>query len=60
MFIVIWIGRWSDASAGIVFQVVSWKRLFEIVLMSGDVDCCALFDEILLGVFWFRVMWFEF
>ena len=34
MFIVICIGRSSDASAGIVFHVVSWKRLFEIVLMS--------------------------
>ena len=31
-----------------------------MVLMSGDVDCCAVFVVTLVGVFWFKVMRLEF
>ena len=44
------IGRWSEFSAWIVFQVVLLYSEDDMVVMSGDVGCwCALFGT-LVGV----------
>lgn len=60
VFIVIMIGIWSEESAVMVCQVVNLAKLEEIVVMSGDVGCWFLFPGILVGVFWFRIIWSEF
>ena len=50
------IGRWSEFSAWIVFQVVLLYSEDDMVVMSGDVGCqCALFVT-LVGVSVFSVI----
>ena len=43
-------GRWSEFSACIVCQVVRLYRVVEIVVMPGDVACCSVMCDTLVGV----------
>ena len=53
------IGRWSEFSAWIVFQVVLLYSEDDMVVISGDVSCwCALFST-LVGVSVLSVMRLE-
>ena len=60
VFIVVMIGRWSEWSSVMVFQFVCLCSESCIVVMSGDVFCCLGLLGTLVGVFVFRMMWFEF
>ena len=42
VLIVVIMGRWSECSACIVCQVVKLYSVVEIVVMSGEVLCAAL------------------
>ena len=59
MLMVVKMGRWSDASACIVFQVVRLCRSAEIVVMSGEVGWCAWLVGKRVGVLVLSAMWFE-
>lgn len=52
--ICMWIGRWSDESASSVVHVVSWNKLLEISVMSGEVGCWFLAGGFRVGVFVLR------
>ena len=43
-----------------VCQVVCKSRFAGIAVISGDVCCWFLFEGILVGVFVFIMVWFEF
>ena len=56
MLIVVIMGRWSVFSACIVCQVVQLYSVVEIVVMSGEVACCSVVCDTLVGVSVFSVM----
>ena len=52
-------GRWSEESLVVVVQEVLGWRLFEMVVMSGEVGCWFGLFGSLVGWSWFRMAWFE-
>ena len=56
VLIVVIMGRWSEFSACIVCQVVRLYSVVEIVAMSGEVACCSVVCDTLVGVSVFSVM----
>ena len=56
VLIVVIMGRWSEFSACIVCQVVRLYSVVEIVVMSGEVDCCSVVRGTLVGVSVFSMM----
>ena len=56
VLIVVIMGRWSEFSACIVYQVVWFYSVVEIVVMSGDVACCSVVCGTLVGVSVLSVM----
>ena len=56
VLIVMNMGRWSEFSAYIVFQVVRLYSVVEIVVMSGEVACCSVVCGTLVGVSVFSMM----
>ena len=59
VLIVVIMGRWSEFSACIVFQVVRLYSVVENVVMSGEVACCSVVCVTLVGVAVFSVMCYE-
>ena len=60
VFIVMIIGRWSEFSSVVVFQVVCLDSVSWVVVISGDVFCWSLLLGILVGELSFKMMWLEF
>ena len=56
VLIVVIMGRWSEFSACIVCQVVRLYSVVEIVVMFGEVACCRVACDTLVGVSVFSVM----
>ena len=56
VMIVVTMGRWSEFSACIVYQVVRLYSVVEIVVMSGEVACCSVVCGTLVGVSVFSMM----
>ena len=54
------IGRWSECSACSVFQVMCRDSGAGAVVMSGEVGCCCVLVDFLVGVSVLRVMCVEF
>ena len=54
------IGRWSDGSALVVFQVMCRCSVLVAVVMSGEVGCWFMCVGTLVGVFSFRMICSEF
>ena len=52
-------GRWSECSVVIVFQVVRLLKVELAVVTSGEVACCCALYGSLVGVCVFSVVWFE-
>ena len=60
MLIVVIMGRWSEFSVCVMGKVVQFYSVVEIVVMSGEVACCSVLYNILVGVSVFSVMCSEF
>ena len=56
VLIVVIMGKWSEFSACIVYQVVRLYSVVEIVVMSGDMACCSVVCGTLVGASVFSVM----
>ena len=50
VLIVVIMGRWSEFSACIVCHVVHLYSVVEIVVMSGEMACCSVVCDNLVGV----------
>ena len=59
VLIAVIMGRWSEFNACIVCQVVRLYSIVDIVVMSGEVACCSVVCDTLVGVSVFSVMCFE-
>ena len=56
VLIVVIMGRWSVFSVCIVCHVVRPYSVVEIVVMSGEVACCSVVCDTLVGVSVFSMM----
>ena len=56
VLIVVIMGRWSEFNVCIVCQIVRLYSVVEIVVMSGEVACCSVVCDTLVGVSVFSVM----
>ena len=61
VLIVMIIGRWSERRGVVLsFQFALSDKFDDMVVMSGDVGCCAWFADDLVCSFWFSIVCSEF